>query len=715
MQEIIGPDEIKSVKDSIRSSILWYFPNLDQNQVDNILDDESIFTQGKITHYHEKLKSWEWITIWELRDDFASLDFNQVFENLGQRYFDDLKSLIEGNFDTSLDEDQQASLRLLIQKHFLSDDLTSSKLDEILGDKNLKIKEIYPLLWSSLGFGLDLVWSWIISVFDMAWDFVWSSNDIINIAIPWIWLSWNIDTESLIEKLDSMDEDKRAALIWLLYRKWWIFFSAIGELSAAITRVWLDVVLPSNTWVDWLKLFKDGILEGPEKQFRNIARLEQAITWVADNIYITKVEAVIGKLKDNYKMMHIIESSRDIDWFKRQMSWKNASFIGNYMWNDFNINNYRDLDDISKLASQRVWSGFTEDFEIKLQANKNHLIKEKAFGFWKSSAMQELNRAIENAVKHQQNVLDRWFWVFSKFRETLSVSKVAHLSDKLVFEFQDKVWAKSFLKQMNVLAQSSPELIKWFFNKLPIISIVWFSAHSEKPFLEELLNQVPYLIPIVWPIALVWNSWIDWNDGVKVDNLEQLVLWGWFLAFDWYFLIKEKWIQAKIRYLGKPIMDIYDIWRGTAEIWHKLYKTARVMPSPRESLKEAISKTNKFSWKKRIAALVVILWFSGVSYAMGSEDLSYEEYMVDWELDMEKVRQDASSMPVEDKIEIIKLYFPEEISESIEFSLAQSGGVLNLKSSNENIKADWFIDSETYSSLSNVFWIDEVNFSYVEG
>jgi hypothetical protein len=56
--------------------------------------------------------------------------------------------------------------------------------------------------------------------------------------------------------------------------------------------------------------------------------------------------------------------------------------------------------------------------------------------------------------------------------DSIDLAKISNLTDRVLFEVRNKKDAKAFLKQMNVIAQTSPELIKGIFNKLPIISVV---------------------------------------------------------------------------------------------------------------------------------------------------------------------------------------------------------------------------------------------------
>jgi hypothetical protein len=61
---------------------------------------------------------------------------------------------------------------------------------------------------------------------------------------------------------------------------------------------------------------------------------------------------------------------------------------------------------------------------------------------------------------------------FRVFVDSMDLAKISNLTDRVLFEVRSKKDAKVLFKQLNSLAQTSPELIKGLFNKLPIISVV---------------------------------------------------------------------------------------------------------------------------------------------------------------------------------------------------------------------------------------------------
>jgi len=704
----LNKEQIKETKEKITEYLVQNLKlNWKEEDIKKILNNPDIFTSEKLVEYYKKIQSWDWFSSNDLMEDFWNIwnikeTIKESLKKLDKKAFDKISEFYYRNYWEILDEWDSEDLKSIIKKYITNWNLSDKKLNEILDKKEFKIADLYPLLWDWMMFMLELVWKWIIDITDIAFDFASKGGDMINLSIWRFWISDSISTDSLIEKINWLEEDEKALLIWILYRKGWLFLSILWNIAATATRAWLDIALGANSWVDWLKIFKDWLFKWPAQQLKNMSKIEQAITWVADNIYITKVKDSFKMLEKNYKIMSIIWNSKDIEWFKKQLNWKNWFFIKEYLWKDFDIKKYNDIDEISKLASKKVGSGFVDDFEIKFEKWKNHFIKEKIFGFWKSSAMQELNRAIWDVVKNQQNILDKGFWYFSKFRETLSASKISHLSDKLVFEFENKKWAKTFLKQMNVLAQSSPELIKWIFNKLPIISVVGLAASWDESFKENLAKEVPYLIPIIWPILIIWEwgfSWNNWNP--KIDNPENILLGWWLLTLDWWLWYKAASSWKFIRFMWKPVLDLFDIWKWTAEFIQKTYKTGRAFDSSKNFLKKM--KWAKIKPKSIYVLWAILAWY--ITYEMLKKEWYEEvmwEYYKDWKYDFEKAREDYNNMDLKEKEEFIRLLFTDSANEIININIKDNIEILSKDKTKLNWS--WFIDDKRRLIFEQIIW-----------
>jgi hypothetical protein len=265
------------------------------------------------------------------------------------------------------------------------------------------------------------------------------------------------------------------------------------------------------------------------------------------------------------------------------------------------------------------------------------------------------------------------------------------------------------LKQMNVIAQTSPELIKGIFNKLPIISVVWFSIASDKPFLEELQNEMLYLIPLVGPVMLFWDSWFNWDEnGLHVDNPEKALLWWALIGLDAVFwgsdILNWKWVKWKlfnlIKYPAKPFIDVIDIWKWTAEFIQKGYKATRTLSWWKEILKQAIQKVKLLKWQYKLLwiAVILLLWWS-IAYA----EEGLEKYKWDkWDIDYKKMKLDYETMEEWEKIEFIRLLFTDESNNILDIQIKEN---IEIRSKDKTkINWDWFTDQNEKNIFEKIIW-----------
>lgn len=721
LEEMLDNNQINNVKETIISELSKKIP-WKEDEIKKILNNGEIFSYDKIIKYHKQIESWKWIPTSMLIEDFWNIwnlkeILNVELADIDKKTFDSISKFIKEKYWTDLDEDKQNSLRTLIKKYITNNDLSSEKLKEILKDW-FKISDLYPILWDSMMFTLELVAKWIIDIMDLWLDFVSSWGDIVNISLNSLWFSGNISTDSFIEKINNLNPDEKALFIWVLYRKWWLFLNIMWNITAWTTRLLLDTTLPANTWVDWLKLFKDWILEWPEKQIRNLAKIEAAIRntkvteWLEDYIKMAK-----NNLRDirynTYLIKLLSESNNDIKVFESKVNNLNNSSLKNYIESVIpkNVTNFNDF-------KNQIWNKISKEFHTntyKFSIDKSYLAKEKIVWFWSDSALQKFNRWLSNIATNQVNIL-KWSLELSAYRkiiDSIDTAKISNLWDKLLFELRSKKDAKAFIKQLNSLAQSSPELIKWIFNKLPIISVVWLSASSDKPFFEELQKEMLYLIPLVWPILIFWEWGFKWNNGsIEIENPENIIL-GWALIWlDVVVLWKDilSWNLWKAwKYMIKPLSDIIDIWKWSVEFIQKITKTARTAKWFSGLFKEAFEKTKNIRDIKKRSLVIILLIGWSIAYATSSESWLDEYKDKNWELDIDKFKKSIANITEDEKLEFIKTLFPDEVNNNMSFKL--NWNILDITSNTNDVKWDWFIDDETREKLSKFLWITEINFS----
>jgi hypothetical protein len=381
---------------------------------------------------------------------------------------------------------------------------------------------------------------------------------------------------------------------------------------------------------------------------------------------------------------------------------------------NLSIDKYSDFDTLKNWVSNKMKNWFASKHNFDFRDIKN-----KWIWFWIESALQDFNKNLEKIWANQARIA---IWrinlnPFKKISESIDISKVSKLGDSLLFELRSPNDAKAFLKQMNELAKKSPDLIKWIFDKLPIIAIWWIAATSEEPFFESLKNELPYLLPIVWPIMMISDAWIDWKTMPPTFlKAEQWAIAWWLLTLDWYFLAKA-WFKWAPWYILKPIKDIYDIWKGTITIWQRLYKTWSVLENwknYKSVLSKAFNKTKSLKWKVKALAIIALVWYWTLELAFADDNSSeFNKYITDWKLDIKKIKKDSETITKKEKIDLIKIIILEhsweQFLDNINYNI-DSKNTLIINSNNKKVQWLFFINNETKEIFYKLFWIKNIEF-----
>lgn len=73
IEDMVTPEKITAVKSGVQASLSEHLPVSDE-QINKIIDDNSIFTDEKIISYHEQIKNGKGIKFSDLMRDFGSID-----------------------------------------------------------------------------------------------------------------------------------------------------------------------------------------------------------------------------------------------------------------------------------------------------------------------------------------------------------------------------------------------------------------------------------------------------------------------------------------------------------------------------------------------------------------------------------------------------------------------------------------------------------------
>lgn len=725
----LNKEQIKETKEKITNYLVENLKlNWKEEDIKKILNNEKIFTPEKLVEYYKKIQSWNWFSPNDLIKDFWSIwNIKEVLKNklkdIDKKALNKISEYIYKNYWKILDKWQINNLKEIINKYITNWKISSDKLNEILKKKSFKIADLYPLLWDWVMFMLELVWKWIIDITDIWWNFVSEGWDIINLTIWRFWFSNSISTDSLIEKINWLKEEEKVWLLALLYRKWWMIFNIMWKLSWISSQLLLDTVLPSNTKIDWFKLFTDWILKWPEQQIKNIFKLEAAIKWTKVNTEAEKeifnwVRKTFREIQYNYKLINLIDlniknktiDSEKIKAVKNAINNVSDSGFKKYSHNLINNNsNTLDFNEFKKEIAQKIVSvKHVQKAWINWTTTKR--TKEILVWFWKDAMEQKLNRWLWKILENQKNILN-WelkLWPLRKIADSIDLAKISNYTDRMVFEFRSKDDAKAFLKQMNVLAQKSPALIEWIFKKLPIIWIAWLAASSDWNFLEDLKEYSKALIPIVWPLYILWKAWLHYDENwLHIDNLEDAMVWGWLLTLDWFLLwkaiktsISTKWMSL-IKYAWRPIIEAYEIGKWSYEIWHYVYKTWKALGNPKTFFEKIKWFKIRPKWLWIIWA--IIAWY--ITYEMlkeeGYEDVMWEYYK-DWKYNMEKIKTDYKKMNLSEKKDFIRLLFTDEANDILKINISKDIEIISKDKTQLNW--DWFIDNKRRILFEEIIW-----------
>lgn len=730
VKEKLSPENVELTKNQIKDTLLTTFPDKEE-YINKVLNDKNILTWEKLESIYKKLNAWEKINLAFLKEEFRELEIQKLLNEKSEEYLDKLHLSILKNIETkynkSLDKEQAWKLREIVWKYLSINPENIENIEQrIVNENQVQIKDIAPILsemWeNTVWFMLALVSEWIIDVSELAIDFVSKWADLIKISLWFLWLSEVVNLEDIYKNIEDLDDEQKAILIGLLYRKWGLFLNILWTLTAWVSKLALETILPTNAWVDGIKLATDSLFKWNLKQVENFWKIEEALKNTKHNTnwkeFLDEAIENLEKIKKNFITIELLKSSNwDIDKFYKNL----ADFEAR---NNINLK-IEKYDDFNKLkrnlaGNMSIWFATKHNLDIRD-------IKNKALWFGINDAIQNFNSNIEKIANNQYRIA---MWKLNlnplkKLTDAIDISQVSKLWDSLMFEMRSKDDAKAFLKQMNELAKKSPDLIKWIFDKLPIIAVWWLAASWEEPFFESLQKEIPYLIPVVWPIMMVWNAWIDWKSfPPKIIDPEVTAIAWWLITLDWYFLFKEKGLINKWKYIIKPLTDIYDIWKWSVEVSQRLYKWIRVSKWAETAWKilgEGFLKAKNIKWPALVKAiwLAAILAYSTYEIAFSDDEIEeLADYTKDWKLDLDKIKSDRNKLSNENKLEIAKLILNEDTKrfwiENLNWiNLKIENNEITINSSNEKIAWDWIISSDFKKILNDLIGIEKVNFSYL--
>ena len=715
VENALDPEQITETKNTVKDTIndsLWDYITPQNREILNRSIDW--LSQEQINQLYHSIESWDfWI------DDIQRIAPNIFTEILNEAQIEQIKQNIETTIienlsqtikeeywiDVELNQEKKAELENLVRENLRLSDDRIMEIREIVEKEEFRYKDLSEIWWETIINGLSimlwLISKWIVPVSNFTFSFVEASWRMIAV---WAWalgINENITFENFQTHLEDMSDSERAMFIWMLYRKWWLFLWLVSSMMEHASRFTISSF--TSTTVAGIDLASTSITNNFSRQAENIDKIAKTLnpSNLTDHKWVLN-EAIrnLDKVRENYQIMNLIQK---VDW---------------------------NLDDASKL-SQLKWLLSTNNIDIPSSTNsfddliralweKNNIATAlnnrwsvlSSIGFWANADLNRLNRQLERISSAQKRMFNPNFLLnwFSRLRESINVAEVSRMWDRLAFHFDSPSQARDWLRRLNTLANRFPELLKWAIDKAPIIMVAWLAANDDRPFFESLKDEIWYLVPIVWPVMILSNSWWSWSDWFP-KPIDPLNVWIWaaLLTIDWALLWKEIytwWARAWLWYILKPFRDVYAMWRWTIDMWYSISRTvARWNPSAMWNIiKEWARRVKNIPGWSRVRALALIwaVWYIWVNYLLEEwEQIEWiEELMVDWKLDQERVNQVAWELSDWQKEEALKVIIEEEGLEWLEVKVIANR--LSITSRNPEVQSDWFIDSE----LFNLFKLD---------
>lgn len=712
--EKLKPEEITKTKEETKKLIIWKLGKTltpeNQAKLESAINNLS---SEELSSLYTKLKKWELnyseilkIVPNLLKDVINPEQIEKTKKDVQESLINALKKEIKEKYNIELDQNKLLKLRELVEKNTTISKDTIWLFYEIWEKKEFKIKDFFgPWLEAWINTSSLMIWlliNWIIPISAFWMDFAKAWTDMIRFSIDALWVWSSISIDNFNKSIEWMNESEKAILIWLLYRKWGLFLNMVWSISESVSRLWIAFL--TNTSVKWYETIWASLTWNYGKQAENFAKIAKNIS---PEIYkdaediLKKSTAALWKLEENYKIIDIFQKSE----------WNIETATKLLTDAKIKIPSWINTSDFNKFVE---W--FKPAMEYTFEWLSKWSITSKLW-FWASADLFDLENKIQKVTQAQRRLLNWNFltkWI-AKLRELSEIWEISRLWDRMVLHFESKDAALKWISKWNILANKFPEIVKWCLDKLPIIAVAWIAANSDKPFFEEFRKEMKYIFPIIWPIWLIWDSWLNWEDGMpKITNWLDAWIWWALLAVDTVFLIKEmskSWLKWGIWYLFKPIKDIYSIWRWSAEWIYSISKAISSGKTLSSIFKESVIKSKSIkNTKLRAIAIIWLLWYAW--YSMAFEDNSLKEvFGKDWKLDREKLKDELPNLSDEEKLVCIKYILSESQSENflkdVDFKIKNN--TLYVKSQNENIQWDWFIDDDIKQTL----WLNhKVEFSY---
>ncbi|MDD3646387.1 MAG: hypothetical protein PHH06_03185 [Candidatus Gracilibacteria bacterium] len=730
VEDALKPEEIEKAKQYLNTEldvILKNFSPEKREQIKTYISDPKNVSEEQLKIILKKAQNGEYISLTNLKDivpgfnefiksNFGPEEIDAMRKEIEERAIEEVKREVQEKYNIELTEGKINDLKELVRKYLrLSDDNITTILDAI-NKKNLRIKDLYGSIFEAglngLGFTAGLIIKGIVPISAFGMEFIETSGEIISLTSSSLGLSEHIDIETFHKGFSEMSPEEKHILVALVYRKGGLFLGLLGRVSETLTRLGVEAI--TNTSVKSWRLGANAAFGNYKQQIEAFDKISVAMSQAAPEAeagkkIINEALANLKHVQTNYRILDIIrEADGNFDKAKKLFESANLELP----------KGATDMTSLKTALNDSFEKGFT-----KGSGQQFKRFSVNNFGFGPSGEIYELNKKFENIVKYQKQVfhgstLGR---LLGKTNEVLDSAKISRLGDKIVFHFNSVDEFKDFGQKFKGLLQKTPELAGAIFDKMPIFMVAGIAANSDKPFFESIQKEFLYLIPMIGPFMLIGESGFNWENGWKIENPIEAGIGGALIGMDTVFLMKELYRNGGpgiLRYMGKPLFDLYDIARGTGEGIYSLGKAIASLDKAgfEEVGKRAVEMTKGLKGKVKALAIIAIGGYLLAETAF-AEDNELQEYLKkDNTLDYDKVRQQAGVLSENEKNEVVRFLFlsenGEEFTKDVEFKF-KGNKIIGIISSNPKVQNESVIVSPSIiEKLGYLFDIEDINFKY---
>ena len=407
-------------------------------------------------------------------------------------------------------------------------------------------------------------------------------------------------TEYVKNNVSGISIESKAAIWWLMYRHWGIFWSLmgkIGDLTGHLTgfmfggKVSWDVSKFSAYWSAWLwwKVEKElAVIENLEKNlvssgmlgqknYRNTGPvLHDLITILKQN---TKIFALAQQAKTTTELASLLKSN----WIT-------------HLWttsvDDF-VRPFTSLAQLKSAIGHSCSSSITaniNDASRSFWTVKKMLAKVLPKTPWSKYPMEvELLDTVRSYARTQETLLrdDRIFAkvrnFYTKFEHAKNLSNIVEHWEKVKFHLKTVSEAKDFFDNVAYIWKSSPEILRTLFKGFPLIMVgkevldwVFSSdpAKKNQSLIMTIGKAIWYVTPVVWPILLIHDS-LALNNYVPTD-LAWAGIGAGMLAYDVFCGVKATYVKWwLLKYMTSPVRDAVSFVKSLGQGTYTMFKMAK--------------------------------------------------------------------------------------------------------------------------------------------